>query len=94
MSCRTSTAPPPPLRATGQGELPVVGLLSPQGGAELCRDIGMADHFYILPADGRRVHAEHRLRRAVGQLQPAAPVDHEHAFDHPGQNRLHARAVA
>ena len=35
-----------------------------------------------------------RARRLVHELQPAALVDDEHAFDHAAENGLHARAIA
>ena len=34
------------------------------------------------------------LRGAVHQLQPPLPIDDEHAFDHAGEDRFHARAIA
>ena len=43
-------------------------------------------------ADG--VDAQHLLRGAIDQLQPSLPIDDEHALDHAGEDRFHARAIA
>jgi hypothetical protein len=53
----------------------------------------MSNDFDVGPADRALVHVEHPLRGLVGQLQPALLVDDEHAFDHPRQDRLHARTI-
>ena len=102
MSCRTSTAPPPPPRATGaaratnvrpgsrvSAELAAVGVLAAQRGRQLRRDVGMPDHFDVGPSDRRGVHAQHLLRRAVRQLDAVRwRSTHEHAFDHAREDRV------
>ncbi len=84
-------------RAAGvarQRELAAVGFLAAQCGAKLLRDVGMSNDFHVGPSDGRRVHAQHPLRRAVGDLDASVDVQHEHAFDHPRQDRIEPRAIA
>ena len=66
----------------------------PSARVELRRDVGMADDFEIAAARRRRVDAQHLLRGAIHQLQPSLSIDDQHAFDHAGEDGLHARAIA
>ena len=54
----------------------------------------MADRLDVVAADRRGVELEHPARRVVGQLQAALRVDDDDAFDHAGEDRFHAGAVA
>ena len=107
MSCSTRIAPPPPARRDGRrardeyaghvaAKRQLVGLdaAAPQGRGQLRRDVGMPDHLEIAASDGGRVDRQHLLGSAVHELHAPLAIQHEDAFDHPGEDRFHVRAVA
>jgi len=45
-------------------------------------------------AERRIVHAQHLLRRAIGELHASVAIDHDDAFHHAGEDGRGARALA
>ena len=107
MSCSTSTAPArrgdADRRAarddheTGsRGSVssgPSAGLAA-QRRAELRRDVRLADDLEVVPAVAGVLQPQHPPRRVVRELHAPVLVDDQHAFDHAGEDGLHARAIA
>ena len=54
----------------------------------------MPDRFDVGPADRDVVQLQHLPRGVVDQLQPPLRIDDDDAFDHAGEDRFHARAIA
>ena len=57
-------------------------------------DPGMSNRFDVVTSHRRLIELEHFLRGAIDEFQPSLRVDDNDAFDHPGENRGHAFAVA
>ena len=55
---------------------------------------GMPDRFDVRPANRQPSSFSIRCGRVVGQLQAALRIDDDDAFDHAGEDRLHAAAIA
>ena len=47
-----------------------------------------------MPPFGRSIDPQHAPRRGVHQPHASVGVDHQHAFDHAGEDRFHPRAIA
>jgi len=55
----------------------------------------MPDRLDVVMAERQvLVELQHPLRRVVHELKPSLRIDDDDAFDHAGENRCHARAVA
>ncbi len=80
-------------RLLRQRQLPPLGRGAGQGGADLGRDLGMAHDLQVMLLPLGHDQPQHPLRSGVRKLEPAVFVDHEHAFDHAAEDRLHAGAV-
>ena len=52
------------------------------------------DRFHVRLADRDIVQLQHLPRRVVDELQPRLGIDDDDAFDHAGEDRFHARAIA
>ena len=76
-----------------QRQLEALGRRPAERRAELRGDVGLAHDLDVVPAFGVALQLQHRARRAVDELHPAVIVDDEHAFDHAGEDRFHARAI-
>ena len=65
-----------------------------QRGRDQGGDRRMPDRLDVVVAQRQPVEPQHAVRGVVGQLQPALRIDHDHPFDHAGEDRLHLRAIA
>ncbi len=81
-------------RVARHGQLEPLGLLSGQRPADVIDDARMTDGFDVQMIDGLLFQLEDPARGVVHQLNAALVVDHQHALDHAGENRLHPRAIA
>ena len=81
-------------RILGDRQLLGVGRLTAQGAADLRLDVRMADELDIAVPHRIAAHPQRPACRLVGELDDALLVHHQHAFDHPGQDGFHARAIA
>ena len=77
-----------------QGELHARRLLAAQRAPDLRDDVRMTDRVGVATVDPRVGNAQHPLRRAVHEPEAAVLVEDQDAFDHPREDRLHARPVA
>ena len=57
-------------------------------------DRRMADRLDVVASERQLVELQHPLRGLVDELQPSLRIDDDDAFDHAGEDRFHARAVA
>ena len=65
-----------------------------QHGAYQLGDRRQTNRFDVRPSDADLVQLQHLPRRVVHELEPAARVDDDDAFDHAGENRFRPRPIA
>ena len=77
-----------------QRQLDAFGGPARHGARDLLDDGRMTDGFDVGTAAGLALELQQVARSFVHELQPPLAVDDQHAFDHAGEDGLHARAVA
>ena len=106
MSWSTSTAPGAPSVVTGAARATIVRFGSrggensvpsgvwPSSARPMQRaDVRVAHHLGVVLARRESVRLHHAARGLVGEDDAALGVHHDHAFEHAGQDGLHAGAV-
>ena len=83
-----------PRRIARRRQLQRVGRPAEQHAGDQLGDRRQPDGFDVRPPDPGFVELQHLPRRIVHQLQPALRIDDDDPFDHAGEDRFHARAIA
>jgi hypothetical protein len=75
-------------------QLHEVAGLSGQGGADQVGNGGVTDDLDIVTADRQIVEPQQLSCGLIGELHPSTRIEHNHAFQHAGEDGLHARPIA
>ena len=83
-----------PRGVAGHRQLQALGVFAEQRAADVLDNARMADRLDVRMIDRSLLELEQAARRVVHQLQSTLLVHHQHAFDHAGEDCLHAGPIA
>ena len=81
-------------RIRAKGELDAWRRFAAQRACDLRHDVRMADRVGVTATDPGIGNTEHPARCRVHEPHAPVAVQHQHAFDHPREDGLHARPIA